>query len=257
MSGGKGGSTTSRVEIPAWAEEAAKRNIQRADVLSQIGYVPYYGPDVAAFTPMQEASFMGTNAAAQAFGMPSVYGSVTGMPRPQDYGGIRGYSSQPIYASAVNQLRAERPGQYAAMTSPFIDPITGAAPAAPFGALIQDVAPVTGPSAPVSGGGGGNDGGDSDGINVFDLAMANRQRTLREPIITTAYDNFAQDAFASITDPYYDPPGTVLSRAMGGPREPAPMPAGPVTRTGPVVRPPPRPANLGQERSGSSMGSGK
>jgi hypothetical protein len=253
MSGGKGGSTTSRVEIPAWAEEAAKRNIQRADVLSQIGYVPYYGPDVAAFTPMQEASFMGTNAAAQAFGMPSVSGNVTGMPVAQDYGGIRGYSSQPVFAGAVDRLRAERPGQYAAMMAPFIDPVTGAAPVAPFGALIQDVAPGMVPGAAPSGGGGGNDGGDSDGINVFDMAMANRQRTLREPIITTAYDNFAQDAFASITDPYYDPPGTVLSRAMG--IAPAPTRAAPVART--VSAPPPRPANLGQERSGSSMGSGK
>ena len=55
MSGGKGGSTTSSVEIPEYIEEAARRNLAKAEDISQIGYVPYYGPDVAAFTPFQEA----------------------------------------------------------------------------------------------------------------------------------------------------------------------------------------------------------
>jgi len=57
MAGGKGGSSTTTVEVPEYIEEAAKRNLTRADVISQIGYVPYYGADVAAFTPLQEAAF--------------------------------------------------------------------------------------------------------------------------------------------------------------------------------------------------------
>lgn len=143
MSGGKGGSTTSSVQIPAWAEQAAQRNIQRADQISQIGYVPYYGPDVAAFTPMQQASFAGTNAAAQAFGLPTATSSLTGMPAPQNFGGFQAYSSAPMYEASVQQLQQRRPGQYAAMTAPFINPYTGAGPASPFASLITPEASAT------------------------------------------------------------------------------------------------------------------
>ena len=144
--GGKGGSTTSSVQIPAWAEQAAQRNIQRADQISQVGYVPYYGPDVAAFSPMQEASFAGTNAAAQAFGLPTAQGSLTGMNAPQDFGGVRGYSSAPLYEQSLASLQSARPNQYAAMTSMFVNPYaqpTGGGyvpPASPFGSLITPTA---------------------------------------------------------------------------------------------------------------------
>ena len=46
---GKGGSTTS-VEIPAWLEEAARKNLEKADKISAVGSVPMsYRPTVAAF----------------------------------------------------------------------------------------------------------------------------------------------------------------------------------------------------------------
>jgi len=60
MAGGKGGTQTSQITIPDYIEDAARRNLAKAEDISQIGYVPYYGPDVAAFTPMQEASFQQT-----------------------------------------------------------------------------------------------------------------------------------------------------------------------------------------------------
>ena len=56
MSGGKGGSRSQSTEIPAYIEDAAKSNLALADKISNIGYTPYYGPDVAAFSPMQERS---------------------------------------------------------------------------------------------------------------------------------------------------------------------------------------------------------
>lgn len=135
MSGGKGGSTTSSVQIPAWSEDAAKANLARADQLAQIGYVPYSGPDVAAFTPMQQSAFANTGQAAGAFGLSG--GGMTGMegmPAPQTFaGGVQGYSSAPMYEETIRQLEASRPGQYAALVAPFLNPFTGAAPAAPFG----------------------------------------------------------------------------------------------------------------------------
>jgi hypothetical protein len=149
MSGGKGGSQSSSVKIPAWLEDAAKQNLARADQVAQIGYTPYYGPDVAAFNPMQQAAFANTGQAANAFGMAG--GGMTGMegmPAPQTFaGGVQGYGSGGLYDQAVAELAARNPGQAQAMQSMFINPQTGAAPAYPFAA--------GGANAPAQGGKGG------------------------------------------------------------------------------------------------------
>jgi len=132
MSGGKGGSTSSTVEIPQYIEDAARRNLARADTISQIGYVPYYGPDVAAFTPMQEAAFQNTADVASAFGTAgggmSQQGIMGGMSAPTTYaGGVRGYSSAPMYEESMAELATRRPGQKALIDSLFIDPYSGVA----------------------------------------------------------------------------------------------------------------------------------
>lgn len=143
--GGKGGSQSTAVQLPGFIEDAAKRAIARGDAASQIGYVPYSGPDVAAFTPLQEASFAATNQAAEAFGLPLAMGS--NLPEAQDFGGVRGYSSKPIYDQALGVLATERPGQYGAINAQFIDPVTGAmsggaAPSTPVGTTPTPVAYV-------------------------------------------------------------------------------------------------------------------
>lgn len=130
MSGGKGGSTSSSVEIPEYIEKAAQRNLNKAERISQLGYVPYYGPDVAAFTPMQQAAFQNTADVAGAFGMgapTSQQDIMGGMGAPTQYaGGVSGYSSAPIYEQALNALSMERPAQKAYMDSFFINPYSGA-----------------------------------------------------------------------------------------------------------------------------------
>jgi len=131
MAGGKGGSTSTSVSIPEYIEEAAKQNLAKAEGISQIGYVPYYGPSVAAFTPFQQASFQQTADTASAFGLGpqtpmSQQDIMGGMPAPTEYaGGVMGYSSQPLYQQAVDQLAAERPAQAEYIESFFIDPVTG------------------------------------------------------------------------------------------------------------------------------------
>ena len=40
MSGGKGGSSTSSVQIPEYIETAAQNNLNMAQDVSQIGFVP-------------------------------------------------------------------------------------------------------------------------------------------------------------------------------------------------------------------------
>lgn len=120
----KGGSTTSQVQIPRYLEDAARRNLSRAEQVANIGYTPYYGPDVAAMTPMQQASMQGTNQAASAFGLPSVSDPMSGMPQSQDFGGMQGYSSAPMYQQSLDALQTNRPDQYSAIEGMF-NPTSG------------------------------------------------------------------------------------------------------------------------------------
>lgn len=132
MSGGKGGSTTSTVEIPEYLEGPIQENIQRAKDISDIGYVPQYGQQVATFTPMQRAAFAATNQQAQAFGVPSVVPQqqlnnagynidpMTGTPIAAP--GEIGVSSGPLFEQSLQRLEQERPGQKAAIDAFTIDP---------------------------------------------------------------------------------------------------------------------------------------
>ena len=130
MSGGKGGSSTTEVKIPEYLEKAAQRNLNKAEALSQIGYTPYYGPDVAAFTPMQNAAFQNTAGTASAFGMAAPSGNdiYGGMGPATTYAnGVTGYSSAPLYEQSLAQLAQKAPAQKAYIDSFFIDPRTGRA----------------------------------------------------------------------------------------------------------------------------------
>ena len=163
MSGG--GSTTSEVSIPQWLEDASRENIAFGNQAANIGYTPYYGPDVAAFTPMQQAAFQNTGQAANAFGMAG--GGMTGMegmPQAQQYaGGVTGYSSAPMFEQSMEALQQNRPGQYDAINSMFMDPQTGQ------GGYMPPPPVETSPFASFGGfGGGGGDG--SGGARARDLA---------------------------------------------------------------------------------------
>jgi hypothetical protein len=153
----KGGTTSGSTEIPAWLENAAIENINKARDVSQIGYVPYYGPDVAAFSPMQQQSMQSTGNAASAFGLaPQGFNAMAGMPQAQTFaGGVQGYSSAPLYEQSLDNLFANAPGQYRAMNDMFIDPFTGAAPRSGYGATPIQTGQM------ISGGGGGGGGGET------------------------------------------------------------------------------------------------
>ena len=131
MAGGKGGSTTSTVEVPEYIEEAARRNLAKAEGISQIGFTPYYGPDVAAFTPFQQAGFQQTADVASAFGLAAPTSErdiMGGMGAPTQYAnGVMGYSSAPLYEQSLAELERRRPAQKSYIDSFFIDPVTGQA----------------------------------------------------------------------------------------------------------------------------------
>ena len=126
--GGKGGSQTSQVQIPQWLEDAAQAGIDRGEAIANIGYQPYYGPDVAAMNAQQMAAFGNINDMAGAFNMGGGT-PMSGMPAAQDFGGgLLGYSSQPGYAQAVSDYSAANPGQAAYVADLFVNPQTGADP---------------------------------------------------------------------------------------------------------------------------------
>jgi hypothetical protein len=110
MSGGKGGGQSTKTEIPEWAEAATKRNLARAEEVQKIGYMPYYGPDVAGFTPTQQDAMANNLAAASAFGMAAPSDPMAGMPQAQDFGGgMSGYSSGGLFDQAVAEFERRKP----------------------------------------------------------------------------------------------------------------------------------------------------
>jgi hypothetical protein len=122
-----GGSQTQSTTIPKFLEDAARENIALGNQVAGLGYVPYFGADVASFTPMQQASFQNTGQAANAFGLAG--GNLTGMegmPQPQQFaGGASGYSSAPMFQETMAALEANNPAQFAAIQSMFNNPQTG------------------------------------------------------------------------------------------------------------------------------------
>ena len=127
MSGGKGGERTAAQSIPAWVEGPAKENLARAKAVGEIGYMPYYGPDVAALSPQQELAMRNNFSAQQAYGMVSPTAQFsTGVPQAQEYaGGVRGYSSGNLFDQAVAELAARQPDQvarYGKVMNPNINP---------------------------------------------------------------------------------------------------------------------------------------
>ena len=106
LSGLLGGSQKTEVKLPSYITDASQDALSLADRLAAIGYVPNYGPDVAAFTPMQEAGFQNTNRMAAAFGMGSGRQAMAGMPQAQTFaGGVPGYSSASACSGSLRSCR--------------------------------------------------------------------------------------------------------------------------------------------------------
>lgn len=121
--GGKGGSQTTKTEIPKWIEEPATRNLARAEAAQQIGYQPYYGPDVAAFNPTQQAAMQSNIGAAEAFGLiaPGSLTALQGMPKPTTFAdGTQGYSSAPLYEQALAEYQRKNPASAAQYSGLFV-----------------------------------------------------------------------------------------------------------------------------------------
>jgi hypothetical protein len=130
MSGGKGGSQTTQVQVPKYIEDASRANLAQARDISRIGFVPYFGPEVAAFDPSQVQAMQAAQDQAAAFGLAPSMNVSASLPQAQDFGGgMMGFSSAPLYEQAVAELQARRPGQYRQIMKNFVDPYDRPTPA--------------------------------------------------------------------------------------------------------------------------------
>ena len=109
--GGKGGGQTTQQKIPDWIRYPSQRNLKRAEDVQKLGYMAYEGPDLAAFTPAQEAAAQNTFNAAAAYGLQAPSSLTEGLPQAQDYNGISGYSSFPIFEQAKADFAQRNPEQ--------------------------------------------------------------------------------------------------------------------------------------------------
>jgi len=107
------GSSTNKTEIPKYAEDASKQALGMANARNELGYIPYHGPDVAAFNPMQKAGMQGANSMAASMGLGTAAPSFMDA---QDFGGgVMGHSSQPLYQANMDALEAANPELFAAL----------------------------------------------------------------------------------------------------------------------------------------------
>jgi hypothetical protein len=118
---------------PAWWEGAAKDAIAWGKDTAKIGYVPYMGPEIAAFNPQMIDAMQQSADWSAAFNTPGQSApqvSASLMPAT-DYGnGMMGYSSYPGYLEQIGQLEQTYPGIAGLIKSFFIDPVTGQMPGA-------------------------------------------------------------------------------------------------------------------------------
>lgn len=117
--GGKGGKNTEQTEkdIPDWLKQPAIRNLQRAEDVQRIEYMPYRGAEIAAFNDVQNLAMNNNLNTARAFGLLDPSSTLTAesqMPTPTEFaGGFKGYSSMSLYDQALAETKAQQPGAIA------------------------------------------------------------------------------------------------------------------------------------------------
>ena len=140
--GGKGGSNTSAQSIPKWVEGPAQDNLAKAKLAGEIGYMPYYGPEVAGLSPMQTQGMQRTQDALSAYGMaPQGSQYQSSLPEQTTMGGVSGYGSGNLFDAAVAELGRRNPelaARYASAMAPIVRPPPPAPAESPRGLLSSN-----------------------------------------------------------------------------------------------------------------------
>tara|TARA_R110001606_G_scaffold10095_8_gene43254 strand:+ start:74 stop:763 length:690 start_codon:yes stop_codon:yes gene_type:complete len=168
-------------------------------------------PQYQAVAP--EAMYSGTNSLLDSLGLGNV--SAPSMPTTT-VGGIEAYSSQPFQEQIESSYAEAYPGQYDYLKSFMMDPVTGEFGTRSYGyndpmaQVRQQVQNVNNGDSSTTGymsqpnSTGNVSGSLSDGVNL---------RPVSRPT-TTAQSSFGSDLMSSLSNSNYNPPGTVVSRAI-------------------------------------------
>ncbi len=211
--------TTQETKIPEYLEEAGKLAVQQAQKVQQMGYLPYMGPEIAAINPYEQAAAQNVGQMASAFGMAAPAGLDMGMPTVTQ-GGMTGYSSYPIYQSALERLREQRPEQYDFFANQTgFDPITGAATS-----FVP--APIDGGTDGGGTGGGGdtpyvhpNRSNNEDNLShaeIMDMHYGPEQGPPMPAYISGGFDPFGPRSEATYSNAITGEPAGPIGRAIGG-----------------------------------------
>jgi len=200
-------------------ETKRARDFLLNQMLMQYSAGPVNVPQYMAVAPA--ARYSGTNALLSSLGLGEV--APPSMPTTT-VGGMEVYTSQPFQEQIETSYAERYPGQYDYLRSFYMDPVTGKFGERSYG-YVDPMA--TQPVAPT--------GGD-DGPNMrefMDQARENARRRSGVPQTgdypnmtsmpaiagyttpsTPAETRFGEDLSRSLSDRSYDPPGTVVSRAI-------------------------------------------
>jgi hypothetical protein len=194
-------------------ETKRARDFLLNQMLMQYSAGPVNVPQYMAVAP--QAQYSGTNALLSSLGLETV--APPSMPTTT-VGGMEVYTSQPFQEQMETSYAERYPGQYDYLRSFYMDPVTGEFGERSYGyndpMATQPVAPTS------SGGGGGNDDNDSwsSSPTATRYSSTGRAPTVRPRLRpTSAADTettFGADLSRSLSDRSYDPPGTVVSRAL-------------------------------------------
>jgi len=193
-------------------ETKRARDFLLNQMLMQYSAGPVNVPQYMAVAP--QAQYSGTNALLSSLGLETV--APPSMPTTT-VGGMEVYTSQPFQEQMETSYAERYPGQYDYLRSFYMDPITGEFGERSYG--YNDPMAMQ-PVAPTGGGGGGNDDNDSwsSSPTATRYSSTGRAPTVRPRLRpTSAADTektFGADLSRSLSDRSYDPPGTVVSRAL-------------------------------------------
>ena len=187
----------------------AARDFLLDQMLQQYSAGPVNMPTYQAVAP--SGMYSGTNSLLASLGLEGV--EAPSLPTTT-VGGMEVYTSEPFQTQMETAYAETNPGQYDYLRSFYMDPVTGELGSRSYAYNAPQVSRQT------SGGGGGGSsnytgGGGGGAVQVSGPPIGGRA-TYAPPTAprSQAESSFGSDLTRSLTDSSYDPPGTVVSRAL-------------------------------------------
>lgn len=211
MSGGKGGSQSSQVQIPGYMEDALRQQLARAQAVQNMPYAPIMGPTMAGFTSGQKAGMESQAALAQRMGIiPQEYDVASGyMPGAIDVGnGLTAYASYPGAKERVLAAYEENPQLRRSMEALY----TPETYEDFMRAQIVDKASANGTLDALVASGALGDGGDNNGMTQSNYA-SNTPSSLQFDLAEAGL-NLQNNPFGVLTSPLTAIGGSIADQSL-------------------------------------------